>query len=92
MNLILNTRTSPFEPLPVTYVWVKLNIYVFFPARLFDCAMKSVFWSGVTLTTSADQVPGHLDVVGVAISPKPGVEEGGGMPGVECLGGVQGLC
>ena len=54
--------------------------------------MKSVFWSGVTLTTSADQVPGHLDVVGVAISPKPGVEEGGGMPGVECLGGVQGLC
>ena len=36
----------------------------FFSARLFDCATLSGSWSGVTLTASADQVPGHLGLYG----------------------------
>ena len=37
---------------------------IFFSARLFDCATLSGSWSGVTLTASADQVPGHLGLYG----------------------------
>ena len=55
-----------------------------------------IFWFGVTLTVSADQVPGYFDFVEVAISPKLGgalkVKKQGGMPGVGCLGSVQGVC
>ena len=68
------------------------EVFFFVFPRLFDCTTKSlVFGSGVTLTASADQVPGHLDF-GVGLkskakgSPSRSKREagcrGGGCPGV----------